>query len=754
MNTMAIYAHTLPGHLSCDWEPLYGSGSHSERVVRCLESFSSPFSPVQLSEQMLPFVRTLGWVHDMGKASTAFQQYLHDSASEMLQSHVNHKTAGAKWAVDHCGSMGALMAYALYGHHSGLPSGTRLFEEIAGYEYPVGVCEALPPEIESSKIVPPLAANCSGMDEIAYTLMLAVRMMHSCLIDADWLETEAFMSPDESAGRKMIRRESIDTLSKVLEAYLADREKSATGRINDLRREIHEACYIAAEQKPGVFRLNVPTGGGKTLSSLSFALKHALQHGLRRVIYVIPYTSIIEQTAQVFREVLGADNVLEHHSNLELLNDSEANRYAVENWDAPVIVTTSVQFFESLFASQNSRCRKLHNIARSVVIFDEAQCLPCNLLSPCLQVMKALRRLCGCSLVLCTATQPALEYRERFFEIGWPSHEVRSLIGDEMEQRLALEMKRVHVQELGNLTKEQILEHFAAIDSPTALFIVNLTRQASELFEMLSARLGECVYHLSARMCPKHRASVLSCVKERLAKGMPTVLVATRVVEAGVDISFPVVYREACGLDSLAQAAGRCNRHGEEDMGMVFFYSDTDFAVPASMPDLRDGIYAAADVNATMGGDDVFSPSHIQRYFELFYSNRKNGTKHWDKEEIGVAVGQGISMVKAWDFPEIDKRFQMIPSGQRSVLVCYGQASEVVRSRLRTLDELNLMPGRSDYRTFQQYAVNVYEQEWLDLYPHMERVHSKADIWMLVEPEFYSCDTGLLREPVSLSYIC
>lgn len=754
MDMKSIYAHTLPGRLSGDWEPLYGPESHTERVVQHLTSFPSVFFPESLGVQMRNFIRMLGHVHDMGKASSDFQRYLYESSQGKPAGKVNHKTAGAKWAVEHCGPIGVLMAYALYGHHSGLPCGTRMFEEIADYVYPAGVCEALPREIETNEIVPPLAAHCSSLEEVAYTLLLAVRMLHSCLIDADWLETEAFMSPEESADRKKTRRESIDVLSDVLEAFLTDREKISKGKINDLRREIHEACYIAAEQKPGIFRLNVPTGGGKTLSSLSFALKHARQHGMQRVIYVIPYTSIIEQTAQVFREVLGADNVLEHHSNLSLLNDSEANRYAAENWDAPVIVTTSVQFFESLFSAQNSRCRKIHNIAHSVVIFDEAQCLPCNLLSPCLQVMKALRRLCGCSLVLCTATQPALEYRKGFFEIGWPSHEVRSLIGDEMEQRLALEMKRVHVQKLGSLTKEQLLNHFAAIGSPTALFIVNLTRQASELFELLSARLGECVYHLSARMCPKHRASVLSHVKERLAKGMTTVLVATRVVEAGVDISFPVVYRDACGLDSLAQAAGRCNRHGEEELGNVFFYSDVDSTVPASMPDLRDSIYAAADVNATMAGDDVFSSSRIQRYFELFYSNRKPGTKHWDKEGIGDAVGRGVSMVKAWDFPEIDKKFQMIPDGQRSVLVCYGQASEVVRSRLLTLDKLNLMPGRSDYQTFQQYSVNVYEQEWLGLYPHMECVHSKADIWMLVEPEFYSCDTGLLREPVSMSYIC
>lgn len=749
MNTREIYAHTLDGRPSCEWEPLYGPGSHAERVERCLMSFSSPFSPEELATQMASYVSLLGLVHDMGKASTDFQQYLRDSAAGVTATYVDHKKAGAKWAVENCGQMGKLMAYALHGHHSGLPNGRSLFEELKDFKYALSVRESLPESIAPLTVVPDLAKNCQNHEEIVFSLMLAVRMLHSCLVDADWLATELFREPEKSEKRNSLQRPSLSQLSKDLERYLMERESTATGKIDALRCQIHHSCYSAATLPPGVFRLNVPTGGGKTLSSLSFALAHACQYGLQRVIYVIPYTSIIEQTAQVFRDVLGIDNVLEHHSNIQPQNDSEANRYAVENWDAPIIVTTSVQFFESLYAARNSRCRKIHNIANSVVIFDEAQSLPCNLLDPCLRVMKGLRRLCGCSLVLCTATQPALEYREKYFEIGLPSSEVSSLIGEEMEQRLVVEMKRVEVKELGRLSKEELLKHYREHNSHSALFVVNLTRQARELFELLASTLGEGVFHLSARMCPKHRSEVLASVGERLELGLPTVLVATRVVEAGVDISFPVVYRDACGLDSLAQASGRCNRHGENAMGLVFSYTDADNTAYDSMPDLRDGIYAADDVRASMLDNDIFAPNCIQRYFQLYYSKRRDGTSHWDKGGIRDEIGLKTSTLRSWNFPEIEKKFQMIPDGQRAVFVCYDDVAQDLSERLRFKERL----GRLDYQMIQQYSVNVYEKEWDRLIPYMKQVHAGADIWMLSQSELYSCDTGLLREPVVLNYI-
>lgn len=752
-NEQLFYAHSKNGCSCSEWEPLYGPDSHSERIVKWLTSFSPTFSS-DIEEKVAPYLSIMGKVHDMGKASSAFQKYLKDSADGKLIQSVNHKTAGAKWAMDHCGQMGKLMAYALYGHHSGLPRGVSLFEVIRDYSCPPEVLEALPKIDKSPYVHPGLAVGCETKQEIAYQLMMAVRMLHSCLIDADWLATEEFCTPETSELRMGAHRANISELSGKLETYLSNRESKSNGKIAELRREIHHACYASAQKMPSVFRLNVPTGGGKTLSSLSFALAHARHYGLSRVIYVIPYTSIIEQTAEVFREVLGAENVVEHHCNIDAENDSDENRMAVENWDAPVIVTTAVQFFESLFASGNKQCRKIHNVGRSVVIFDEAQCLPSDLLSPCIYAMKALHRLCGCSLVLCTATQPAFEFREKLFEIGWRPEELISLIGEPMERKLAQEMKRVQVEELGRMTKVELLEHFSANGCSSALFIVNLTRQASELFELFSKSGYEDVYHLSARMCAAHRSDVLNRVKEKLTQGKPIILVATRVVEAGVDISFPVVYRDACGLDSLAQAAGRCNRNGETVVGQVYSYTDSESKIPAQMDELRDSIYASGDVIEPMPDCDAFHHERIKRYFQLFYSKRKIATNKWDKRAIGEKVGSCANMLEVWDFPEIASNFKLISNGQRAVIVCYGNDFETLRNRLMYLDRLGILPSRQDYRLLQQYAVNVYDAEWLRMCPFMERVHSKADVWMLCSSEYYNQDTGLLREVEELSYIC
>lgn len=748
-----IYAHTMAKRPCSDWEPLYGSDSHSERVEKCLREFSPVFSS-PIDAQMAPYLSALGMVHDMGKASVEFQNYLMSSTSGERVSSVDHKTAGAKWALENCGPMGKLMAYAVYGHHSGLPKGVSLFDALRDYEYPLGVLESLPDIVPPSGAPPLLGKECESGEELAYQMMLAVRMLHSCLVDADWLATESFVNPAVSENREGTRRNTIAQLSDKLESYLQNKERAGVRKIDELRREIHHSCYNASPQLPGVFKLNVPTGGGKTLSSLSFALAHACRHKLNRVIYVIPFTSIIEQTAQVFRDVLGSENVVEHHSNIDTGDETEATRLAAENWDAPVIVTTTVQFFESLYAAGNKKCRKLHNIGRSVVIFDEVQSLPSHLLSPCIYAMKALQRLCGCSLVLCTATQPAFEYRKQFFEIGWKSEDLHSLIGESLERRLALEMKRVKVEELGELTKRELLNHFVATGYHSALFIVNLTRQARELFELFSGAGYGNVYHLSALMCAKHRAETLKQVKECLAQGAPTILIATRVVEAGVDISFHVVYRDVCGLDSLAQAAGRCNRNGEIPVGYVYSFCDRESPIPNTMEDLRDGIYAADDVNATMPDTDTFHPNRVQRYFQLFYSKRKTVTGKWDKACIGEKIGTYTRKLETWNFPEIEMKFKLISDVQRAIIICYGTEAEDLRKRLLTLGRMGYSPSQRDYRLLQQYLVNVYKNEWEILYPHLERVHEVADIWMLRMSEYYSEKTGLIMKKEPLNYIC
>ncbi len=768
MKSTTIYAHTLDG-CTCDaWEPLYGDHGHAIKVAKLLKSFRSPFVSGVISEPS-PLWEILGRYHDMGKASPAWQHYLQCSAMGKSAATVDHKTVAARWWWDGrtFNPFGTMLAYAFCGHHSGLPNGIEMFGDRFQQGKDIHMDEALsalPPEWKEKPKLPetmprlPIEPSADQKpkelaSECLFQLSFMTRMFHSALVDADWLATESFCAPEQAAERHSATEAfaSITELSNTLEAYLTEREAEATGRINALRREIHTACHTAATQEPGIFQLNVPTGGGKTLSSLSFALEHAHRHDLQRIIYVIPYTSIIDQTADDFRKVLGNHNVVEHHSNLDEGKDTDENRYASENWDAPLIVTTAVQFFESLFSASNRRCRKLHNIAHSVIVFDEAQTLPTNLLHPCLMAMKTLRKLCGCTLVLCTATQPKLE-RHQDFKIGFDPGSIRSLIGTEMETRLARKMKRVEVTDLGRLDRKALIAHVRECGTNSALIIVNLTRQAQEIYDALAEARQDGLFHLSARMCPAHRREVLATVRCRLKAGEPTVLVATRVVEAGVDISFPVVYRDACGLDSLAQAAGRCNRHGETAMGQVYTFIATDYPPPSAFVDLVDGIHARED--AVQDGDDIFSPEVITHYFQYFYQKRGERSMQWDNAEIIPMVGQEHNFMQCWNFPEIEKSFRLIPGGQASVLVPYGETGEALRHRLQSLAQAGLMPTREDFRAAQQVSVSVYASDRTRLQVMGDWVHEKAGLFMLSDERAYSPQTGLLRDFSELSYIC
>ena len=739
MNTREIYAHTLDGRPSCEWEPLYGPGSHAERTAAEMAAFRVPFASAVCNPIHARYLmRLLALTHDMGKASADFQAYLLRGGGAK----VDHKSAAVKWWQKNSKLFGTLMSYVCFGHHGGLNHGVRIDEHLEYVSLPPEIEKYLPDELQHGVESVPFQTgqNSITQDEKLFSLMMAVRMFHSCLVDADWLATESFRDPERYKLRKECQHASMSMLSQMLEEYIAEREKKASGYINELRKLVHKSCYQSARQAPGVFRLNVPTGGGKSLSSLSFALQHAHLHQLERVIYVIPYTSIIDQIAGEYRSVLGEDQVVEHHSNVTEEADSENNRFAAENWDAPVIITTSVLFFESLFSCQNPRCRKIHNIANSVIVFDEVQTLPSALLKPCLFAMKTLQRDYNCSLVLCTATQPALTNHEQF-DIGWPEGEVKSLLGESLETKLAREMKRVEVELLGSISEEILVEHFLASGMSSALMIVNLTTQAQHLFELLQEQGVEGLYHLSARMCPAHRVAVLTQIRERLSTGQPTVLVATRVVEAGVDISFPVVYRDCCGLDSLAQAAGRCNRHGELDMGKVYSFLSSEYTLPDIFVDLRNGGYAMADIVSNTKLDELFEPQVVNNYFVLFYDRRKN--KSWDQKGIFTWVNQHY---KVWDFPEIAQRFRFIDQEQLPLLVSYGEEGELIRAELSVMDKHEIMPGRRMFRRLQAFSVNVYREEWNRLRLHCECVHQKAGIWMLRSKEGYDAQRGLLKD--------
>ncbi len=745
---MKIYAHTAENR---PWEPLYGSDGHAEKVERILKTFH-PFvdSIVPKDSLLLPI---LGRYHDMGKASIEFQQYLQGNRSS-----ADHKTAAARWwRKDDKDLIGTLLGYAFLGHHSGLPNFAEAFDDAFNRANIDEAVDALPPEWKEK---PSPGSFCphfknwgqfSNKGECNFILSFLTRVMHSSLVDADWLATEEFMEPQIAKERSKIcaERDSIASLAKKLEEHLDSIEAHSEYKINSLRKEIHEACFQAASKEPGIFQLSVPTGGGKTLSSLSFALEHARIHGLDRVIYVIPFTSIIEQTAQVFRGVLGDRNVIEHQSNIADGCDTSGNRFAVENWDAPLIVTTNVQFFETLFACKNKRCRKLHNIAKSVIIFDEAQSLPTDYLASCLNAMKALQKLCGCSLVLCTATQPNLVNRNGF-QIGWQEDELYSLIGKDLEAKLIREMKRVEMIDLGVLNEGQLMGHLSTNDIKSALFIVNKTKQAQNLYRLLKESGRDGVYHLSARMCPAHRKAVLQEVCARLKDALPTVLVSTRVVEAGVDISFPVVYRDRCGLDSLAQSAGRCNRHGEEKLGKVYSYKaeEEEYADLSFSADLQQAVYARNSVQSKYPLENLLFPEVINDYFDEFYYKRRDGSKNWDSQYIMEKLGKST----IWNFPDIADKFKLIPERQISLMIPYGKEAELLRSKIINSKDCRNFLTRKDYHVLQQYSVSVYENEWKKLQNQCEILYD--DIWVLSNPDMYDQECGLLHEQIPQNMVC
>jgi CRISPR-associated endonuclease/helicase Cas3 len=556
-----------------------------------------------------------GLWHDLGKYSGEFQKYIRESSDvdgpeAATPGKVDHSTFGAVAACRRFGTPGRLLAYAVAGHHCGLPDweseesglaglAQRLVKTIPPADPPAGLmAHALP----SQKPKP-------GTDPAMW-----VRMLFSCLVDADCLDTEAFVDPDKSRLRGMFR--PLDELKPLFDQYMRDKAAGAAkSKVNALRAEVLAQCIRRSNDPPGIFTLTVPTGGGKTLSSMAFALGHALRHGKRRVIYVIPYTSIIEQTAEQFREVFG-DDVVEHHSNVEppVTADDSSYRHnlATDNWDAPVVVTTTVQFFESLFAARPGRCRKLHNIANSVVILDEAQLLPPELLSPILQALTELSRNYGVTLVLSTATQPAFTPMEapgyRFAGLP-PAQEIIDDPGALYEQ-----LRRVEVSVPKDFGSPVSWADLAAeLEAhPTVLCVVSRRDDCRKLHALMPPGTA----HLSALMCGAHRTKVIAEVKRRLKDGEPTRVVSTQLVEAGVDLDFPVVYRALAGLDSVAQAAGRCNREGRlPELGKVVVFTPESLAPPGL---LRMAAGIGGRMLANSGGDPL-APERFTAYFRELY---------------------------------------------------------------------------------------------------------------------------------------
>lgn len=743
-------------------------GTHLDEVAAMAAEFAAAFSTEDDSSEEL--VRLLGLAHDAGKFSHAFQRRLLEQGDK-----VDHATAGALmlWNLGEdlenhheVGLWLQLLAYCAAGHHGGLPDGGAVAAAF-GHTLMARLARArkghIPPFDAFKRQRPPLAESVPGWPEpfldtdpaprgvvgdyfAPFTQAFWTRMVFSCLVDADFLCTERFM---KGAGRSQ-PYESLEALIERLERHLDGlcARKPAEGKaaeLASLRREVSNAARDAAQLAPGIFTLTVPTGGGKTLASLRFALHHAVAHGKQRVIYAIPYTSIIDQNARVFREALGASNVLEHHSNFDFdsLEDpdtpgsseqAERLRLASENWDAPVVATTTVQLFESLFSNKPSKARKLHNIASSVIVLDEAQSLPLQQLAPAMAALEELVRRYGCTVVFCTATQPGFHALMEGHRIG-PVREIAPNV-----DCLFTELRRVSYQWLDLLEDDELAERLA--DEHQALCIVNSKKQARAVFELLKGREG--VFHLSTNMHLHDRERVLKEVRRRLKDDEPCTLVSTSLVEAGVDVDFPVVYRALAGLDSVVQAAGRCNREGRrsvEESVVYLFEPAAGYKIPEETRN-REGLSRVqrALEGRVPGGQlpDLGSPEVLRRFFSALLGQGAGDWRALDKKGI-LRLIDGAT-VDSMPFETVAREFSLIDGPTDTVVIpCEDNQKDLEA----------LLSGGGDralLRRLGRWSVSLWPNQRAALANAGALTPVGDGLFVLDDPSLYHGDVGLVFE--------
>ena len=715
MKPLIYYAHSAQDKLGnlLPYERWQTLQSHSVNVGEMAAEFARVFGAQEIACQT-------GQLHDLGKYSEAFNCRLHGGPS------VDHATAGAKIAVERWRNViGKLIAFCIAGHHAGLANGngegdnrSTLKDRLAlqfGTDIPA-LDNQWQQEIKLPQNLsdPPLKADAHHP---YFSYAFFTRMLYSCLVDADYLDTEAFYSnlenkaverggyPDLNALQHNFNQFINTFRRRITQASEQTEAEKRNAALNRLRSEILDHAVEQAAQPQGLFTLTVPTGGGKTFTSMAFALEHAKQHGMRRVIYVIPFTSIIEQNAAEFRKAfgeLGEQAVLEHHSTFDdgkLQNEATKDklRLASENWDAPIVVTTAVQFFESLFADRSSRCRKLHNIAGSVIILDEAQMLPLNLLLPIMQAIKELAKNYRCSVVMCTATQPAVQAENGFYR-GFEN--VREIAPK--PTALFDKLCRTTVQHIGTQTDADLLAKLA--EHPQMLIIVNNRRHARSLYDQAKPLDG--TFHLTTLMCAKHRSQKLDEIRGRLKSGEPCRVIATSLIEAGVDVDFPLVMRAEAGLDSVAQAAGRCNREGKrpsENSFVWIFAPEEQWKAP---PELA-AQAAVMRLTADSFSDDLLSTQAVAAYFAELYQLK--GSELDNKKILKMHNDTGQSL----DFPfqTIADKFHMIESHMQPLIIPFDGEAENLISSLQHADHIGGL-----LRKLQPYTVQIPEKALAALY--------------------------------------
>lgn len=687
------YAHT-PGK-DGTWHDLE---EHLKSVAELAANFAAKFNAMELG-------KLVGLLHDLGKFNNQFQQYLQNCHQNPAQKHrgPDHSSVGAILAAQRYWDG---LSFLLAGHHGGLPDPTnlhlRLQEKSQNPNFLQVIAQAGTLKCLPTSLLPPSLTSTLQCD-------LFLRLLFSALVDADFLDTEVHFNPSQTKLRS--HNYNLAAMVDTLDQNLSQFTGKDNHPVNKIRHEILQHCLDAASQKSGFFRLTVPTGGGKTLSGLAFALRHACIFNKHRIIVAIPYTSIIDQTAQVYRDIFGPELVLEHHSavifqdNEEDFTASQWRKLAAENWDAPLVVTTTVQLFESLLANRPSACRKLHNLVQSVIILDEVQTLPTGLLTPILEVLQQLVDRYGVTLVLSTATQPALADANSPYLKGLRGH-ITEIVPN--PGRYFQDLKRVTYESPSKpWSWDQVAQEMK--QAPQCLAVVNTKSDALALLESLD---DPEALHLSTLLCMAHRREVIAEIKRRLNPDNPRPcrVVSTQVVEAGVDLDFPLVLRALGPLDRIVQAAGRCNREGRlsPEQARVIIFRPEEGKMPPG--DYRTGS-DLADSLLRAGNIDLHATPIFETYFRQLYQ-----AVDTDKKKIN-------ELRSRLDFPEVAARFKLIEDDTAPLLVRWPPDDSPVAALLTRLQVAGGFKGgaaRSLVRQLQPYLVNVrrraligYQQEGL-----------------------------------------
>ncbi|MDR1396342.1 MAG: CRISPR-associated endonuclease Cas3'' [Desulfarculales bacterium] len=717
--------------------PTQSLNEHTAQVKNLTSRFVADFASVAWGNAEAQ-------LHDIGKSSSEFQQNL------LLgrRSRVDHSTAGGQEALKHYHSLiGYILAYSVMGHHAGLPDGgspndpaslqARLGRTAPVWSDAASLGLSLP---AADEFTLPFAVS-ENTEEMKQDFSLAffIRMLFSCLVDADRLDAERCNDPQAASARLSLP--PLASFLPALEKYMIDKAAHAPASpVNKIRARLLEDCRDAANLSPGLFSLTAPTGSGKTLAAFNFALRHAQAYGLKRIFYIIPFLSIIEQTAQALRQAVGpelASGIIEHHSNFEPQgspdNDS-AYPSQWENWDAPVVITSSVRFFESLFAHRPGPCRRLHNLTRSVIILDEAQDVPLTFLRPCLAALNELAAYYGSNLLLTTATPPSLHKGKALAREGLEN--VREIAGDMPGAAQAL--TRVEVRNLGKLSDAELIGRLRS--EPSFMCIVNTRPHARALFAGLPENQEDDCFHLSTFMYPAHRQEVLAHVRRRLQNGERTRLISTQLVEAGVDLDFPAVFRAQAGHDSLIQAAGRCNREGKlcDPEGQLclgrFYIFQSEVEPPQS---LRLNTRLGESVLRSFPANPL-SLEASNSYFEEL--NNLRGASYLDKKGI-LAAHRGASHSGLISFREISAKFQFIASHEYPVLATL---TEEAREFLHQAEIKGLYGPLS--RRLQRYVINVPYNFLSALVDSagLRPFDGNKIMWILEDEKLYDKKTGLL----------